>query len=445
MEKKLSILILLPFVPFPPDDGGKIASYTFIENLRGRHDFTVLMPAYNKEQFNRIEAQRKLWSDVKLVSAQYAIHGFRNKLFSFARKLYPFIRRLATFESHVFNNHNMLYPFLSCNMAYFDAVRRLLAENKYDLIQVEYVQNLSLVDLFPKDIKKVYVEVESRYSLLNDYVLLGPLEKSHYYKHITENVKTVEAAFLSKYDAIIAYSNDDKNRLQGLLLGKPIYRSPLNLIKDSLIDVSFNDFSIEKIVFVGPEGHPPNKDAVIWFIEDIYPHLSKYNKKFYIIGKWSKEFARKYRHNKNIIFTGYIDDINSFIKNSLNVVPIRLGGGGLRIKILLSMSNGTPVISTPKACHGFDFTRGKEVIVAETSSEFVKEISDLLVNPEKAQNLAQNALLFYMNNYSVALTTEIRNNIYHQIVECHGECSTNLRGRICYDRRASNARSGAEK
>lgn len=421
MKKKLSILILLPIVPFPPDDGGKIASYTFIENLRGRHDITVLMPAYNKQQSSRIEAQRKLWVDVRLVSAQYGVHGFRRNIFALARRVYPFLRRLIASESHIFNNHDLLYPFLSCNAAYFDAVRMLLAENQYDLIQTEFVQNLSLVDLFPKDTKKVYVEVESRYSLLNDYALLEPLEKRDYCMHITENVKTVEAAFLSRYDAIISYSNDDQKRLQNLLPGKPIYRSPLNLVTDFSTDVTFDNFSIEKIVFIGPEGHPPNKDAVSWFIEDIYPHLSKYGKKFYIIGKWSKKFTRKHRHNRNIIFTGYIDDINSFIKNSLNVVPIRLGGGGLRLKILLSISNGTPVVSTSKACHGFDFIHGKDVMIAETSSEFVKEISKLLDNPEEALTLAQNSLLYYKNNYSVALTTEIRNDIYHQIVGLAGD------------------------
>lgn len=416
MEKRFSILILLPFVPFPPDDGGKMASYSFIENLRGRHDITVLLPATNEEQIDRINQLQKQWADVTLVSAPYSIHGFRGKLIALARKIYPFLKRFLASKGRVFHNHELLYPFLNCNTSYFNALRRLFSERCFDIVQVEYVQNLSLVDFIPQGTKKVYVEVESRYSLLNDYALLEPVDQIEFNMHIVENVKTVETAFLSKYDSIIVYSSDDKDRLQGLLPGKPIYVSPLNLIRESSGDVSLSDFSIEKIVFVGHEGHPPNKDAVIWFIEDIYPNISKYNKKFYITGKWSNEFVRKYGRDRNIVFTGYVEDIDSFIRNSLNVVPVRLGGGGLRLKVLLSISNGAPVVSTSKACHGFDFTHGKDVMIADTSLEFVKEISSLLENHEMARGLAQNSLVLYKNKYSVAVTTEMRNDIYKKIM-----------------------------
>lgn len=416
MKNKLSILVLLPFPPFPPDDGGKIASYTFVENLRSRCDFTVVMPVYSKEQFDSIEKQRKLWGDVKLVSAQYAVPGLRSRVFALARKIYPFFRKWITSEGSSFYNDELLYPFLRSNTSYFDTVSALLADNRYDIIQVENTLNLSLVNLLPQGIKKIYVDVESRYSLLNDYVSLEPLDKKAYCSYVTENVKTMEAAFLSKYDAIIAYSKDDQKRLQSLLPGKAVYKSPLNLIDESLTEVLFDDFSIEKIVFVGHEAHLPNKDAVIWFIDEIFPNISHYGKVFYVVGKWSKDFSEKYRAYKNIVFTGYVDDINSFIRNSLNVVPIRLGGCGLRMKVLLSISNGVPVLSTSKAGYGFDFTNGRDVIFAETSSDFVREISALLECPEKARALAQNALLLYKNNYSVALTTEMRNNIYIQVM-----------------------------
>ena len=416
MEDKLSILVLLPFFPFPPDDGGKIASYTFIENLRHKYDFTVLLPVHNAEQQELVGEQRKIWPEVKIVSAEYGIGTLKNKLLHLFSGFAFAIKRFVKSENSVFGDKNLLCPFLNYNSVYFDVLKGLLSKNKYDVIQSEYVQNLALIDFLPNESKRIYVEVESRYSLLEDYASLERAESREYCRHIVEKVKTIESAYLAKYDAVVAYSADDQLRLRKLLPGKTVYKSPLNLIKEPPGDLAFADFSVDKIVFIGHEQHTPNKDAVVWFIEEIYPHISRFDKKLYILGRWSKAFVKKYSKVPGVVFAGFVDDIDGFIRNSINVAPIRLGGGGIRMKVLLSISNGVPVVCTSKACHGFDFVHGHNAMVAETAAEFVASMSALLGSPETAEKLAKNAYQLYKENYSVASTTAVRDKVYSDVV-----------------------------
>ena len=416
MSGKLSILILLPFIPFPPDDGGKIASYTFIENLRRKHDFTVLVPVYNDKQARLVDEQRKLWPDVRIVSAVCGGGTLVGKLFRFIDRCLLAVKKAAGLEFSVFSDKDLLSPFLEYNADYFEALKTLLHGERFDLIQSEYVQNLSLVDFLPKESRKVYVEVESRYSLLEDYASLEPSGRREYCAHIVDRVKSIETTFLEKYDAIIAYSTDDQLRLQRLLPGKVVYKSPLNLIHESSREISFTNFSIDKIVFIGHEQHAPNRDAVEWFIEDIYPHVSRFGKKLYILGRWSKGFVSKYGKVPGVVFTGFVDDIEGFIRGGVNVAPIRLGGGGIRMKILLSISNGVPVVCTSKACYGFDFVHGHNSMIAESASDFIASLSELLGSHELGTTLAQNAYQLYMENYSIESTTKIREGIYSDLV-----------------------------
>lgn len=416
VEDKLSILVLLPFFPFPPDDGGKIASYTFIENLRHKHNFTVLVPVHNAEQIKLASEQRKTWPDVRIESAQYDMSTLRGKALHFFSDVIFAVKQVIKSESSVFGNKNLVFPFFDYNAVYFDALMSLLRGNEYDVIQSEYVQSLAWVDCLPKESKKIYVEVESRYSLLEDYVSLEPVKSREYCRHIVEKVKTIESAYLAKYDALVAYSSDDQLRLQQLLPGKAVYKSPLNLIRESPSKKRVTDFFIDKIIFIGHEQHEPNKDAVIWFIEEIYPHLSRFDKKFYVVGRWGRAFIRKYSKVPGVVFSGFVDDIDDFIKNSINVAPIRLGGGGIRMKVLLSISNGVPVVCTSKACHGFDFVHGHNSMVAETAAEFVASMSELLSAPETAEKLARNAYQLYKENYSVVSTTSVRDKVYRDVV-----------------------------
>ena len=92
--------------------------------------------------------------------------------------------------------------------------------------------------------------------------------------------------------------------------------------------------------------------------------------------------------------------MEEYIKNStLSVAPL-ISGSGQQFKIIESISNGIPVITTKKGAEPFEFKNNKELIIADNSQEFAKAIIYLSNNPEKRKLLRNKAFLSIKNKFS---------------------------------------------
>lgn len=168
----------MPRAPFPPDDGGKICSYSFIDNLRDVYEFTVVLPAYDKKQYEQIESQRSKWSNVtivtiKLFSDEIKINNahIRVKFYKTLKCLYNILRKmikLKTITSGYFDYQAILNSFNAIPQFYIDEVCRLVKSKPFDIIQVEYANNLSIINILPHSSKNIYIEIESRSAICED-------------------------------------------------------------------------------------------------------------------------------------------------------------------------------------------------------------------------------------------------------------------------------------
>ena len=61
----------------------------------------------------------------------------------------------------------------------------------------------------------------------------------------------------------------------------------------------------------------------------------------------------------------------------LQIVPLRIGGG-TRLKIVESLSIGTPVVSTTIGAQGLDLVHGHEILLADTVGDFAEQTARLL-------------------------------------------------------------------
>lgn len=116
----------------------------------------------------------------------------------------------------------------------------------------------------------------------------------------------------------------------------------------------------EKILlFNGLLGYKPNLDAVMAILQQINPiHLSKADFKYKIIvcgkGLPSELNELKGYSDKNIIYAGFVDDIEMYFKGSdLFLNPV-LSGGGIKTKMVESIAFGTTVISSESGAAGID-------------------------------------------------------------------------------------------
>jgi len=129
------------------------------------------------------------------------------------------------------------------------------------------------------------------------------------------------------------------------------------------------------LLFVGGFGHPPNEDAVRWFVADILPLLRARDPSilFHIAGDVTPE-ARHALDQRGIEMHGRVDDLAGLMNRcKVSVAPLRFGAG-VKGKVNMAMSYGLPVVATPIAAEGMHLSNGHDVLIAATAAEFADAV-----------------------------------------------------------------------
>jgi glycosyltransferase involved in cell wall biosynthesis len=146
-------------------------------------------------------------------------------------------------------------------------------------------------------------------------------------------------------------------------------------------------------LFIGGFQHPPNIDAVMFFLKKIYPLVSDRlgDAKFYILGdKAPPEIVAL--ATDRIIVAGLQKDVRPFFNSvRLSVAPLRFGAG-VKGKINQSMAFGVPVVATSVAVEGTELQHGEEILVADEPEEFARALVDLYESEELWNRLSQNGI-----------------------------------------------------
>src|SRR5262249_6513247 len=88
------------------------------------------------------------------------------------------------------------------------------------------------------------------------------------------------------------------------------------------------------------------------------------------------------------------------------VVPLRIGSG-TRIKIFEAMAMGKPVVSTTIGAEGLPVENRKNILLADTPSEFAQRTIDLLTQPSTRQQIGAAARTLVETRYDWATVTDV--------------------------------------
>ena len=440
--RRLSILILSVNVPFPPDDGGKICVFGFIDYLRRCHDFTLFIPSFSVTNSLLINKLKIEWPDVRIeyiefFSREEIIGPPQRKKTLSLRILNRVIRKLQSYaekisvrtinevakeienkpdENELFFNRYFNSPTNPYPAIYIQKLKEVLSLSKYDIIQVELSRNLNLVNVLPKESALVFEQIESRFSVIKDYSLTKSIDPflSEYLSSYSE---TIEDAFMSRFDAIFALNDADKAHLTKKFPSLSVYKSPFGVLDKDIQEADFYYKPPTYLIFSGHEAHFPNYDALLWYLEEIHCIVTASNAiKLVVTGRWS-ESTKNFLTNKynNLAFSGFVQDYLSILKNTIMIVPVRIGGGGIRTKILYAMGNYVPVVSTSIGALGINVKDQENIIIADTAIQYAEAIENLLSDEILFKKLCLNAYDLISNNYSQTYTSKLRRKFYEEI------------------------------
>ncbi len=169
---------------------------------------------------------------------------------------------------------------------------------------------------------------------------------------------------------------------------------------DATITKPFHERS--DILFVGGFGHKPNTDAVLWFVQKVFPQILSEipDIKFYIVGSNPPDVVKNLISD-NIIVTGFVTDeqLSEYYRNTkLVVVPLRYGAG-VKGKVVEAMYNGAPIVTTRVGSEGLPGIEDY-LIECDDSDTFAELVCTIYRDHNRLMDLSQKSKSYIKKYFS---------------------------------------------
>ncbi len=147
------------------------------------------------------------------------------------------------------------------------------------------------------------------------------------------------------------------------------------------------------LLFFATMSYQPNYEAVEFIAEKIYPILktqSAFDFKILICGKNLPEFVKQKISNKSeIVYCGFVDDINTYIDACDVMINPILSGGGVKTKAIDTLARNKIVISTTTGAEGIDPTICGSKLVVTPDLDWQAFVESIIENRNKNEKIPE--------------------------------------------------------
>jgi GT2 family glycosyltransferase len=130
------------------------------------------------------------------------------------------------------------------------------------------------------------------------------------------------------------------------------------------------------LLFIGGFEHPPNGDAVKWFVSEVFPIVRRQlpGVHFYVVGSNPTRDVTALAA-EDITVAGWVPDLGPDLASCrVSVAPIRVGAG-VKGKVNLSLAHGLPCVMTTVAAEGMHLVDGVDAMIADEPQQFADAIT----------------------------------------------------------------------
>jgi len=381
----MRILIIANKVPYPPKDGGSIATLTLARHFSYLgHQVEVLAMNTSKHYFRLDQLPLKLSNHIKFIGVDTEapispIAALKNLFFS--KKAYIAER----FYTEKFRN----------------TLEALLDENDYDIIQLEgSYMGMYMPSIRSHSSAKVAMRAHNlEYEIWERTAKNAMFLKRYYFSNLAKRIKNLEASLLNSFHAMIPITQRDANSLKDLGCKIPMHITPTGIdVEES--KQSNKDIEYPSVFHIGALDWPPNQEGLLWFFEKVWPLvLEKHPKlKFYLAGRNASPKIKSLVAT-NLIFLGEVESATAFMNTkAIGVVPL-LSGSGMRIKIVEGMALGKSMITTSIGVEGIPATDGENIMIADKPEEFAEKLGLMLDDKSLFDRIGKQAYSFVHESF----------------------------------------------
>ncbi len=187
--------------------------------------------------------------------------------------------------------------------------------------------------------------------------------------------RTRELSVIERSDVTIVVSDVEKRLLSRIT---PLARIDIISTINEPVEHEAHFTGRSGVLFVGGFRHPPNLDAIKWYVSEVLPRLRKLLPTIVttIVGSNMPPEISALRCD-GLLVKGFVSDIAPLLNNSrVSIAPLRYGAG-IKGKINEAMNHGVPVVATTCAIEGMRLSDGRDVLVADDAEAFAQAIARL--------------------------------------------------------------------
>ena len=336
----MKLLLITPYYPYPAEKTGGVHTINMILNNLSNYAIDIF---YYGEDENK---NYKFNNQIKNVYYE----DLRNK------KKYSRLKSLLigkTYSSYMYNKDS-------------DVLNSILSTNIYEVIIYDQYSSMDF-NIKTNTSKCNYLFMHDSYPMLFERKgkMANIVGRIYYKLQYIYSIKEEENNY-TKFDKIFFVSSKDISNEKNMhsKISDRFYLCNIGIDINEVLKAPELKLKGKSLVFTGVMDYEPNEDAMVYFIQEVFDKVAKKCPEvtLYIVGKNPTDKLKKLvKNRKNIIVTGKVDSVFSYIKSStIYISPLRIGSGK-KNKIIEAISCGTPLIASTVSMEGDDtlFSAGK--------------------------------------------------------------------------------------
>jgi glycosyltransferase involved in cell wall biosynthesis len=414
----LRILMIKMDPPYPLESGTDWVSYHLLKTLLVEHEVTYVTLTRAARDEEAVQELERLGTRV-LAMRQPNVKSVFHRV---AYKVLYLVMALLTGVP--------LVVWYNTPWALRRRVKRLLAEESFDLIHVEYWYAAPYAR-YAKQGRRVLLKHDV--ACLADRRLLEQRPRGlarFWEERNAERRKRYEIRFCREFDSVLTLTQTDRDAFQKILGDHPPVKAlpALVLPFEAEPGRSSGGAAVDgvepnrRLVFVGHLGRSMVVDAVTWFCDEVLPRIQSDcpGVELEIVGS-REDRVQHLAGRPGVRLAGFVRDVKSRMREAaVMVVPLR-AGSGIKIKIVEAMMAGMAIVSTSVGAEGIEVRHGQELMIADDAEGFARCTLDLLRDPARRARLGGAARRFARDRYSSEATRQAVLDFYRDEIEEGGQ------------------------